>query len=151
MIQTLFTMAAAIAIWHSGQGSIAPSRSSPAWNNAVSFVCLGFMSASMGLQGIMGKRINSHFATTVVLTSVWCDLMADSKLFSIRKRATSRDHRALAIFGLFLGAFVSRALLAEIGSAGALGVATGIRLLLAFSWLFVPSKNPGVEPRAGTA
>lgn len=146
MIQAFFTMAAAIAIWQSGQGSIAPNRTSPAWSNTVSFVCLGFMSASMGLQGIMGKRINSQFATTVVLTSVWCELMADSKLLSL-KRATSRDHKILAISALFLGAFVSRAILAEIGSAGALGVATAIRVLLAFGWLFVPSKN--VEPRPG--
>ena len=149
MIQALFTMAAAIAISQSGQGSIAPSRSNPAWTNTVSFVCLGFMSASMGLQGIMGKRINSQFATTVVLTSVWCELVADPKLFTLTKAVTSRDHKALAIFALFLGAFVSRAILAEIGSAGALGVATGIRTLLAFGWLFVPSKDAAVVSRAG--
>ena len=145
MIQALFTMAAAVTIWQSGQGSIAPNRSSPAWSNTVSFVCLGFMSASMGLQGIMGKKINSQFATTVVLTSVWCELMADPKLFSLRKRVISRDHKILAIFALFLGAFVSRVMVAEIGSSGALGVATGIRFLLAFGWLFVPSKNAWVE------
>jgi len=142
-------MAAAIAIWQSGQGSIAPTRIDPAWSNAVSFVCLGFMSASMGLQGIMGKRINSQFATTVVLTSVWCELVADPKLLSLRKGIVSRDHKALAILGLFLGAFIGRAILAVIGSAGALGVATGIRLFLAFGWLFVPSKNPGVASRSG--
>lgn len=90
----------------------------------------------------MGKRINSQFATTVVLTSVWCELVADPKLFNLRKPVVSRDHKTLAIFALFLGAFLGRAILAAIGSAGALGVATGIRLLLAFAWLFVPSKNP---------
>lgn len=146
-------MAAAIAIWQSGQGSIAPSRIEPAWSNALSFVSLGFMSASMGLQGIMGKRINSQFATTVVLTSVWCELVADPKLFNLRKRVTSRDHKTLAIFGLFLGAFAGRAILAEIGSAGALGVAAAIRVFLAFGWLSVPSKtnnNAGVGSRSGT-
>lgn len=141
MIQALFTMAAAIAIWQSGQGSIAPNRITPAWTNTISFVCLGFMSASMGLQGIMGKRISSPFATTVVLTSVWCELLADSKLFNLRKAIASRDHKALAVFSLFLGAFIGRALLAQIGSGGALGIATGIRFLLAFGWLLVPSKN----------
>lgn len=107
------------------------------------------MSASMGLQGIMGKRINSQFATTVVLTSVWCELVADPKLFSLRKAVTSRDHKILAIFALFLGAFLGRAILSGIGSAGALGVATAIRLLLAFGWLFVPSKDPAVPSPAG--
>lgn len=53
-IQTLFTMAAAIAIWKNNQDSIAHSPDYPAWTNGLSFVCIGFMSASMGLQAIMG-------------------------------------------------------------------------------------------------
>jgi len=105
----------------------------------------------MGLQGIMGKRINSQFATTVVLTSVWCELVADPKLLNLRKGTHSRDHKVLAIFALFLGGFLGRAILAKIGSAGALGVATGIRVLLALGWLFVPSKNNGVGPRPSPA
>lgn len=63
-IQTLFTAAAAIAIWKSGQASVSDARANPAWNNTLSFVCIGFMSASMGLQGIMGKRTNTQFTTT---------------------------------------------------------------------------------------
>lgn len=64
-IQTLFTSAAAIAIWKNGQqGSVADSRGDPVWTNTLSFVCIGFMSASMGLQGIMGKRTNTQFTTT---------------------------------------------------------------------------------------
>jgi hypothetical protein len=63
-IQTLFTMAAAIAIWKSGQASVSDARSNPAWSNTLSFVCVGFISASMGLQGIMGKRTNTQFTTT---------------------------------------------------------------------------------------
>ncbi len=64
LIQALFTMAAAIAAWKSGQGSIAEIRGNPAWTNALTFVAVGFMSASLGLQGIMGKRVNTQFATT---------------------------------------------------------------------------------------
>jgi len=59
-------MAAAIAIWKSHQDSVADARANPAWNNVLSFVCVGFMSASMGLQGIMGKRVNTQFTTTGV-------------------------------------------------------------------------------------
>ena len=64
MIQALFTMAAALTVWKGGQGSIAGFRGEPAWTNALSFVALGFASATVGLQGIMGKRVNSQFATT---------------------------------------------------------------------------------------
>ena len=63
-IQTLFTMAAAITIWQSGSLSIADDRGNPSWTNALSYVALAFMSASLGLQGIMGKKLNTQFTTT---------------------------------------------------------------------------------------
>lgn len=139
-IQTLFTMAAAIAIWKSGEPSFADERSNPAWRNALSFVTIGFMSASMGLQGIMGKRVNTQFATTIVLTTVWCELMADPKLFQLR-RVVTRDHKVIGIVALFIGGFAGRAILDRIGSAGALGVGTGIRFLISVWWFFVPGKQ----------
>jgi hypothetical protein len=64
LIQTIFTMAASLTIWKSGEPNVASNRGDPAWNNALSFVALGFMSASLGLQGIMGKRLNTQFTTT---------------------------------------------------------------------------------------
>lgn len=140
-IQTLFTMAAAIAIWKSGQGSVADVRDNPAWNNTLSFVCIGFMSASMGLQGIMGKRTNTQFTTTVVLTTTWCELMTDPQLFDIRRLVISRDHKIMAIGSLFVGGFLGRALLDAIGSAGTLGVGTGLRFIVSIWWLFVPAKT----------
>jgi len=139
-IQCLCTMAAAIAIWKSGQGSVADVRDNPAWSNASSFVCIGFMSASMGLQGIMGKRLNTQFTTTVVLTTTWCELMAEPSLFHIRRLVKSRDHKAMAIVFLFLGGFIGRALLDQIGSAGTLAIGTGIRFIIAAWWFFIPAK-----------
>ncbi|KAI5118466.1 hypothetical protein M0805_003727 [Coniferiporia weirii] len=140
LIQALFTMAAAVTVWQGGQGAVASDRGDPAWTNALSFIALGFASASIGLQGIMGKRVNSQFATTVVLTTVWCELMADPKLFR-RHFVITRDHKFLAVLALFLGGFVGRAILDQIGSAGAFGVGTGIRFLIALGWLFVPAKK----------
>ncbi|KAI8986794.1 hypothetical protein BD414DRAFT_487047 [Trametes punicea] len=141
MIQALFTMAAAIAAWKSGQGSIAEIRGNPAWTNALTFVAIGFMSASLGLQGIMGKRVNTQFATTIVLTTVWCELMADPKLLNFRQRVISRDHKLIAILALFLGGFVGRAIIDAAGAASTLGVGTGMRVLIAVWWLFVPGKS----------
>jgi hypothetical protein len=63
-IQALFTMAAAIATWASGEPSISTSRGDIVWSNARSYAALGFVAASLGLQGIMGKRVNTQFATT---------------------------------------------------------------------------------------
>ncbi|KAH7882836.1 hypothetical protein F5I97DRAFT_1900022 [Phlebopus sp. FC_14] len=141
LIQGLFTMAAALTIWKSGQGSVADARSDPAWSNALSFVCIGFLSMSMGLQGIMGKRMNTQFTTTVVLTTTWCELMTEPELFHIRRLVAARDHKVMAIVALFIGGFTGRAILDKIGSAGTLGVATGIRVLIATWWFFVPQKK----------
>lgn len=58
------TMAAAIAFWKGGQPSISNARDDPAWTNALTFVGLAFMSASLGVQGILGKRLNTQFGTT---------------------------------------------------------------------------------------
>ncbi|KAI0659016.1 hypothetical protein C8Q70DRAFT_916304 [Cubamyces menziesii] len=141
MIQALFTMAAAIAAWKSGQGSVAEIRGDPAWTNALTFVAVGFMSASLGLQGIMGKRVNTQFATTIVLTTVWCELMADPKLLNFRQRVITRDHKLIAIVALFLGGFVGRAIIDAVGAASTLGVGTGMRVVIAVWWLFVPGKG----------
>ncbi|KAH9918728.1 uncharacterized protein BXZ73DRAFT_52769 [Epithele typhae] len=139
-IQALLTMAAAIAAWQSGQGSVAEVRGEPAWTNVLTFVAIGFMSASLGLQGIMGKRVNTQFTTTIVLTTVWCELMADPKLFDFRRKIISRDHKIIAILALFLGGFTGRAIIDVVGAASTLGVGTGMRTLIAIWWLFVPSK-----------
>lgn len=65
-IQAVLTMAAAVAFWKSGQGvpGISGERDLPVWTNALSFVGLAFMSASLGVQGILGKRLNTQFGTT---------------------------------------------------------------------------------------
>jgi len=138
-VQALFTMAAALAIWKSGQPSVASDRGDPSWTDALSFVCLAFMSASLGLQGILAKRLNTQFGTTIVLTTIWVELMSDPRLFNFRQKVISRDHKALAAAALFIGGFTSRSILQTVGAASALGVGTGIRLLITLSWVFVPS------------
>jgi hypothetical protein len=64
MIQALFTMGAAIALWQSGAASVTDSRLDPAWTTPLTYLVIAFLSASLGLQGIMGKRVNTQFATT---------------------------------------------------------------------------------------
>jgi hypothetical protein len=140
-IQTVLTMAGAIALWKSGQPAISGARDDPAWTNALTFVGLAFISASLGVQGILGKRLNTQFGTTIVLTTVWVELMSDPRLFRLRQRVMTRDHRLIAAVSLFLGAFVVRAILAKLGTGGTLGVAVGVRVLITLSWLFVPGKK----------
>ncbi|KAJ6532751.1 hypothetical protein DFH09DRAFT_1182173 [Mycena vulgaris] len=138
-LQALLTMAAALAIWKSGQGSVAAVRGDPSWTNVLTFVGLAFMSASLGVQGIVGKRLNTQFTTTIVLTTVWVELVTDPRLFA-RSKVITRDHKLIAAAALFGGAFVGRAILAQIGAAGALGVGAGLRVLITVAWIVIPSK-----------
>ena len=85
-------------------------------------------------------RSLTPMSTTVVLTTVWCELMADPKLLNFRQRVISRDHKLIAIVALFLGGFVGRAIIDAVGAAGTLGVGTGMRVVIAVWWLFVPGK-----------
>lgn len=81
------------------------------------------------------------FYITVVLTTIWVELFCDPRLFKFKQRVLSRDHKLIAALSLFLGAFVSRAILYPLGTAGALGVAVGFRILITLSWAFVRSKS----------
>ena len=76
----------------------------------------------------------------VVLTTVWVELMADPKLFQLRQKVITRDHKLIAAFSLLAGGFIGRSLLGQIGAASTLGVGTGIRVLIALAWIIVPGK-----------
>ena len=86
----------------------------------------------------MGHLLSFLSFLPVVLTTIWCELAADPKLFE-RRRIRSRDHRLIAASCIFLGAFLGCALINQIGAAGALGVGTGIRFLIAVAWMMVPA------------
>ncbi|KAF7291970.1 Aldedh domain-containing protein [Mycena indigotica] len=141
LLQVLFTAAAAIAIWQSNQGSVAEIRGDPSWTGPLTYLGIAFMSASLGLQGIQGKRLNTQFTTTIVLTTVWVELVTDPRLFNLRQKVITRDHKLIAAVALFTGAFVARAILASAGAPTALGVGAGIRVLIALSWIVIPGKK----------
>ena len=62
ILQALCTLAAGILLRGGDQPSF--STNGPTWTKVEGYAALAFASASMGLQGIMGKRVNTQFATT---------------------------------------------------------------------------------------
>jgi hypothetical protein len=98
---------------------------------------LAFLSASLGLQGIVGKRIGSAMNTTVVLTTTWVEIFNDPTLFALR--SPSRDIRVAGVLGVLLGAFIARSLLGAIGSGGTIGFLCAFRLLQAVWWGLIPA------------
>ncbi|KAH8825258.1 hypothetical protein DL96DRAFT_1737862 [Flagelloscypha sp. PMI_526] len=124
LVQCTMTTTACIALWKSGEQSIPDS-------------CL--MSANLGMQGVMAKRLNTQFGTSLVLTTVMVETMGDPKIW--HRSNPGRTQRLLALFSLFLGGFVSRALLPYAGAAGCLGIATGLKFFVTVFWLVVPSAS----------
>lgn len=135
--QALCLMAAALCAHFCGQSSFASSRTHTTWTNPTGLAALGFASASLGIQGIIGKRLNTQFATAVVLTTTWCELINDPKLFAVGP-STARDHKVMAVFFLFLGAMISRTLIDVIDSPAVLGIGAGLRVIQVVGWLAVP-------------
>jgi hypothetical protein len=66
--------------------------------------------------------------------------MGDYNLFRFRY-APSRDHKIMAIATFFVGGFVGRCMVDQIGSVSTLSIITGLRVLIALSWYLVPSKS----------
>jgi hypothetical protein len=158
LIQALFTTAAAFAIWQSGQGSIMTSRGGIMWWNAKAYIALSFICASLGLQAVMAKRLNTQFGTTsqcslgsqlcsradvflVVLTTTWVELVSDPTLLHVWKLVSSRDHKIMGITALMLGAFLGRVVLEFTDSATTLAIGTAFRVLLAMSFLWVQGES----------
>ncbi|BGP19558.1 hypothetical protein JCM10213_000158 [Rhodosporidiobolus nylandii] len=139
-IMALMTMAAALCAHFSGEPSVAEFRTEASWQGARGMAALGFASASLGLQGIVSKRINSQFGTAVVLTTIWVELVNDPKLFAL-KMVKSRDHRLAAVFFVFLGGMCSAGIVFASSSAVAFGVCTGLRIISMFSWMLVPMEK----------
>ncbi|KAL7420416.1 hypothetical protein Q5752_005387 [Cryptotrichosporon argae] len=136
--QALMAAAAAVAVHFSSDGAYAFNRGDPAWRDATGMVALGFLSATLGLQGIIGKRIGSPMNTTVVLTTTWVEIANDPLLFAPRAVA-SRDVRLAGVAALVVGAFVSRALIGPAGDAGTIGVLCALRIAQTVWWVVTPS------------
>ncbi|KAL0253825.1 hypothetical protein I308_101203 [Cryptococcus tetragattii IND107] len=140
LLQAFLAMAAALTAHYSGEDGIASSRGEPSWASPTGMAALGFLSATMGIQGIVGKRIASPMNTTVVLTTTWVEIFNDPLLFAF-KYTPSRDIRIAGGFSVLLGAFISRAILDASSSAGTCGVLAGLRMVQFIWWFFIPDKQ----------
>lgn len=80
---------------------------------------------------------------SVVLTTVWCELMADPNLFRLHL-VKSRDMKFIAVGVLFLGGLVGRLILDSIGFTAAFVIGSALRVLIALLWLRAPCEG-GIE------
>lgn len=101
------------------------------------FPPLGFQS---GMQIATSRLLGYNELPVNVLTSTYCDLMGDAKLFALHN--VKRNRRAMAVILLFGGAVVSGWLMrSQGGLQSVLWLAAGIKLLAALFTLVVhPAK-----------
>jgi hypothetical protein len=114
------------------------------WHELCPIALLAFQSAG---QIVASRMLKYNALPTVVLTSLFCDLMSDPDLFTAGLlQDPDRNRRALGAVFLFAGAVVSGALInTSVGYSGALWIATGVKGGMALAWLVWRPKKPQTQ------
>jgi hypothetical protein len=124
--------AAAILTWGA---TSANEKDDIGWNILVPIALVAFQSCG---QAVTSRALRYNALTSVVLTSLYCDLFSDAELFMLDN--SDRNRRISAPVLLLLGA-IAGGLVAHspIGTAGVLWIAAGLKLVVVFSWYSWPA------------
>jgi len=128
-----------------GNGNGGCERGSFPWHELCPIALLAFQSAG---QIVASRVLKFNALPTVVLTSLFCDLMGDPDLFTAGLLGDpDRNRRALGAVLLFAGAAVSGALIkSSVGYQAALWVATGVKGGMVLAWLvWSPKRQQQVQ------
>ncbi|KAJ8128666.1 hypothetical protein O1611_g4967 [Lasiodiplodia mahajangana] len=135
IIQTAVIVAAA-AILTFGPKSTDP-KESIGWPELVPIALIAFQSCG---QAVVSRALKFNALTSVVLTSLYCDLFSDANLLAMQN--AERNRRVAAPL-LLLGGAVLGGLLAHssFGCAGALWVAAALKLCVVVAWFSWPAET----------
>lgn len=125
-------MAAAILMF--GPKSFDP-RESIEWPELVPIALIAFQSCG---QAVVSRALKQNALTSVVLTSIYCDLFSDANLLAMKNAERNRRVAApLLLFGgAVVGGFLARS---SLGCAGALWVAAVLKLAIIITWFLWPA------------
>lgn len=139
LIQTLFVVAAALIV------SLTPRETNPTsskkvhWHVVLPIGLVAFQSAG---QAVVSRALNFNSLTSVVLTSIYCDLFMDAKLFAGLTENAERNRRIgaplLLLVGAIMGGTWSRT---GIGITGALWTAVVLKLVVVALWALWPAEK----------
>lgn len=142
-VQLLCIMAAALIItMYPNNGSKPVSgKLDTKWTTLVPLFLLAFQSAG---QAVISRALNYGTLTSVVLTSIYCDLFMDAKLFAGLTENVERNRRTAAplllLAGAVLGGLWSKT---AIGIAGALWTSCVLKVAVLTCWFLWPSEKEG--------
>ena len=135
LLQTLLIVVAA-AILTKGP-TPAADKESINWDVMVPNALVAFQSCG---QAVTSRALKYNSLTSVVLTSIYCDLFSDVELFSARNVERNRRLAAplLLLAGAVLGGVLARSAL---GTAGCLWIAAGLKFMVTLSWFLWPAEQ----------
>ena len=91
-------------------------------------------------QAVTSRALKCNGLTSVVLTSIYCDLFMDPDIFGVRN--VERNRRALAPLLLLIGAIAGGVFVHSwIGIMGALWLAAFMKAVMTLAWFFWPAES----------
>lgn len=142
--QLVLCAAAASMVTATGSGTPGHGeREAVGWQVLVPIALVAFQSCG---QAVVSRALRFNALTSVVLTSVYCDLFSDAELFVARN--VERNRRAAAPVFLVVGALVGgRFAESEWGVGGALWTAAALKAVVVGVWLVWPAAGEREEER----
>ncbi|KAK1724280.1 hypothetical protein CaCOL14_012763 [Colletotrichum acutatum] len=111
--------------------------------NPLVMVPLALLAFQFGGQIVTSRILGYNEVPTNVLTSVYCDLLSDPKLFAPLKENPKRNRRFLAVVLLVLGGIIGGWLQrSQAGMPGALWISGGVKFIIAVAWMGWASNEP---------
>ncbi|KXJ91759.1 hypothetical protein Micbo1qcDRAFT_161776 [Microdochium bolleyi] len=134
-VQALFIIAAAL-ILQLGPKSENP-QNSIGWTELVPIALIAFQACG---QAVISRALKYNALTSVVLTSVYCDLFSDARLLAGDN--VERNQRLAAPVCLVLGAVIGGLIAhTSLSTAGTLWLAALLKLVVVGTWLVWPAEK----------
>ncbi|KAI0506470.1 hypothetical protein F5B22DRAFT_623811 [Xylaria bambusicola] len=134
IVQLLLIVGAA-AILTFGPESADP-KESIGWSELVPIALIAFQSCG---QAVASRALKHNALTSVVLTSIYCDLFSDANLLAAQN--VERNRRVAAPLLLLVGAIFGGLLAhSSVGCAGALWVSAALKFGVVIAWFLWPDE-----------
>ncbi|EHK39907.1 uncharacterized protein TrAtP1_005920 [Trichoderma atroviride] len=131
--QTLFIVAAALIVTLTTPSE---DKDHVGWTVLAPLALVAFQSCG---QAVTSRALKYNALTSVVLTSIYCDLFSDQDLFAFQNAERNRRAAAptLLLIGAVLGGVFSHS---SLGIAGALWTAAALKAIMVITWFFWPAE-----------
>jgi len=145
-LQTAALIAAAAVVQ---MGFVSPKPEDPRapiqWNQLIPITLLAFQAAG---QIVASRLLAFDEIPTVVLTSLLCDLLVDTNLYTRPWSANPKRNRRIAAFlALFMGAMTAGGLSKVTAMASSLWLAVALKGSITLSWFVWKDSSGAVRPK----